>query len=85
MESSPLTQQNKPDALHEPKIVQLYLYLFSVLVNETGGDAVPSEGFWREFFLLNPDTTRLRQILEPLTADDILLMQASCLSRRRVP
>ena len=75
MESSPLTQQNAPDALHEPKVVQLYLYLFNVLVNEAGDDVVPSEGFWREFFLLHPDKERLSQILEPLTGNDVLSMQ----------
>ena len=75
MESSPLTQQNTPDTQHEPKITQLYLYLFNVLANETGEDLVPDEGFWRELFLLNPDKQRLFQILDPLTADDILHMQ----------
>ena len=75
MESSPLTQQNAQNASYEPKIVQLYLYLFNVLVNEPGEDVIPSEGYWRELFLLHPDKKRLSQILEPLTAEDVLLMQ----------
>jgi hypothetical protein len=39
---------------------------------QTEEDAVLPEGFWRELFLLNPDKKRLLQILEPLTADDLL-------------
>jgi hypothetical protein len=71
---TPLTQQSRPDVF-EPKITQLYLHLFNVLANEDTGDAVPSEGFWREFFLLKPDKQRLYDILEPMTAFDLMHMQ----------
>ena len=71
---SPLPQQLRPDYF-EPKIVQLYLHLFNVLANDEAEDAVPSEGFWREFFLLKPDKQRLYDILEPMTAFDLLHMQ----------
>lgn len=70
---SPLTQQLRPDSF-EPKIVQLYLHLFNVLANEDVEDAIPSEGFWTEFFLLKPDKQRLYDILEPMTAFDLLHM-----------
>jgi len=70
---SPLTQQLRPDSF-EPKIVQLYLHLFNVLANEDVEDAVPSEGFWSEFFLLKPDKQKLYDILEPMTAFDLLHM-----------
>ena len=73
MESSPLTQQFQ--GTFEPKIGELYLYLFNALANEGTEDAVPTEGFWRELFLLNPDKNRLYQILDPLTSDDVLLTQ----------
>jgi len=46
-----------------------------VLANEEGEDAVPTEGYWREFFLLKPDRQRLYDILEPMTAFDLLHMQ----------
>lgn len=39
--------------------------------------AEPPEGFWREFFLLRPDTGQLRQILEKLHADEILSLQVT--------
>jgi hypothetical protein len=71
---APLTQQSRPDSF-EPKITQLYLHLFNVLANEEVDDAVPSEGFWREFFLLKPEKQRLYDILEPLTASDLTHMQ----------
>jgi hypothetical protein len=71
---SPLTHLLRPDSF-EPKIVQLYLHLFTALANEEGGDAVPTEGYWREFFLLKPDKQRLYNILEPMTALDMLHMQ----------
>jgi hypothetical protein len=74
MDSNPLTQQLRPDSF-EPKIIQLYLHLFNVLANEDPEDAVPSEGFWREFFLLRPDKQRLYEILEPLNAFDMMHMQ----------
>ncbi|KAK5451645.1 hypothetical protein LTS15_007905 [Exophiala xenobiotica] len=72
---SPLTHLLRPDSF-EPKIVQLYLHLFTALANEDGEDAVPTEGYWREFFLLKPDKQRLYNILEPMTAFDLLHMQA---------
>jgi hypothetical protein len=71
---SPLTHLLRPDSF-EPKIVQLYLHLFNILANEEAEDAVPSEGFWQEFFLLKPDKQRLYEILEPMTAFDLLHMQ----------
>lgn len=71
---APLTQQSRPDSF-EPKIIQLYLHLFNVLVNEDVDDATPSEGFWRELFLLKPDKQRLYDILEPMTAFDLAHMQ----------
>lgn len=80
---SPLTQQLRPDSF-EPKIVQLYLHLFNVLANDDALDSVPSEGFWREFFLLKPDRQRLYQILEPMTAFDLLHMQV-CSALRFFP
>ena len=71
---SPLIQQLRPD-IFEPKIVQLYLHLFNVLANDDNlEDPVPSEGFWREFFLLRPDKQRLFEILEPMTASELLHM-----------
>lgn len=71
---SPLTQQLRPDTF-EPKIVQLYLYLFNVLPNDDSlEDPTPSEGFWREFFLLKPDKQKLFDILEPITASELLHM-----------
>ncbi|EXJ54197.1 hypothetical protein A1O7_09534 [Cladophialophora yegresii CBS 114405] len=71
---APLTQQSRPNSF-EPKITQLYLQLFNVLANEEAADSVPSEGFWRELFLLRPDKQRLYDILEPLTASDLMHMQ----------
>ena len=72
---SPLTQQLRPDSF-EPKIVQLYLHLFNVLPNDdTVEDPTPSEGFWREFFLLKPDKQRLSDLLEPFTAHETLQCQ----------
>lgn len=35
-------------------------------------DAGPSEGFWREFFLLKPDRASLRRFLDELTPTDLL-------------
>ena len=71
---SPLTQQLRPDTF-EPKIVQLYLHIFNVLPNDdTLEDPTPSEGFWREFFLLKPDKQRLYEILVPITASELLHM-----------
>ncbi|KAI9931321.1 hypothetical protein ASPWEDRAFT_22825 [Aspergillus wentii DTO 134E9] len=63
---SPLTQQSRPETF-KPKIVQLYENLF-----RTSDFAEPSEGFWREFFLLPPDRGQLRSVLDHLSADDTL-------------
>ncbi|OJJ44043.1 hypothetical protein ASPZODRAFT_135488 [Penicilliopsis zonata CBS 506.65] len=70
MEASPLTQQSRPETF-KPKIVQLYENLF-----KTPDYAEPPEGFWREFFLLPPDKGQLREILEQLSADETLELQA---------
>ncbi|KAJ5908822.1 hypothetical protein N7495_001504 [Penicillium taxi] len=69
MEASPLTQQSRPETF-QPKIVQLYETLF-----KTTEDAEPSEGFWREFFLLPPDRDRLHALLDGLSPDDTLGLQ----------
>ncbi|KAL4803646.1 hypothetical protein BDV18DRAFT_144110 [Aspergillus unguis] len=66
---SPLTQQSRPDSF-KPKIVQLYENLF-----QNTEYAEPSEGFWREFFLLPPDRDQLNAILEALTPDETLNLQ----------
>ncbi|KAL1969523.1 hypothetical protein VTN77DRAFT_8961 [Rasamsonia byssochlamydoides] len=70
MEASPLTQQSRPETF-QPKIVQLYETLF-----RTSDFAEPSEGFWREFFLLPPDKKQLHRILDDLKPDDALSLQA---------
>ncbi|EYE99834.1 ARMH3 family protein [Aspergillus ruber CBS 135680] len=69
MEASPLTQQSRPD-IFKPKIVQLYENLF-----RTQEFAEPSEGFWREFFLLAPDRAQLHSILDQLSPDNTLELQ----------
>ncbi|KAL5343738.1 hypothetical protein BJX70DRAFT_393791 [Aspergillus crustosus] len=68
---SPLTQQSRPDYF-KPKIVQLYENLF-----RSSDYAEPSEGFWREFFLLPPDRAQLNAILEALNPDETLDSQSS--------
>ncbi|KAL4970810.1 ARMH3 family protein [Aspergillus stella-maris] len=66
---SPLTQQSRPE-IFKPKVVQLYENLFQIQ------DYVePSEGFWRELFLLPPDRAQLNSILEALTPDETLNLQ----------
>lgn len=72
MEASPLTQQERPSSL-QPKIVRLYDDLFE----DDNEQVLESNGFWREFFLLSPDTTRLRQKLEGLYPGDLLHFQRS--------
>lgn len=86
MEASPLTQQTRPETF-KPKIVQLYEDLFqvgrSILLDSTvNADSSktsdytdPTEGFWREFFLLAPDPGKLSSILDELSPDDILNLQ----------
>ncbi|KAI9369245.1 hypothetical protein BJX61DRAFT_549738 [Aspergillus egyptiacus] len=68
---SPLTLQSRPETF-KPKIVQLYENLFQVHPDYTE----PSEGFWREFFLLPPDRAQLNAILEALSPDDTLSSQS---------
>ncbi|KAI2708921.1 hypothetical protein CBS147333_3286 [Penicillium roqueforti] len=69
MDASPLTQQSRPESF-KPKIVQLYENLF-----KAADDADPSEGFWREFFLLPPDRKQLHAILDHLSPDDTIGLQ----------
>ncbi|KAI1403299.1 DUF1741-domain-containing protein [Hypoxylon fuscum] len=71
MEASPLTQQARPETF-QPKIVQLYEALFKDDVDVEGDKP---EGFWREFFLLNPDRTSLNRILATLGPDDVISLQ----------
>ncbi|KAL5001948.1 hypothetical protein BDV10DRAFT_191918 [Aspergillus recurvatus] len=58
---SPLTQQSRPE-IFKPKVSSDY--------------AEPSEGFWREFFLLPPDRAQLNAILEALSPDETLSLQS---------
>jgi hypothetical protein len=90
MEASPLTQQTRPETF-TPKIVQLYENLFKVCPSnpilpapthsdiqlQTPDDVYvePSEGFWREFFLLPPDRGRLHSLLDGLSPDETLSLQ----------
>ncbi|PYI34689.1 DUF1741-domain-containing protein [Aspergillus indologenus CBS 114.80] len=67
---SPLTQQSRPETF-KPKIVQLYENLF-----QTTDFSEPSEGFWREFFLLPPDRSQLNALLNQLSPDETLNLQA---------
>ncbi|KAJ5589820.1 hypothetical protein N7450_003792 [Penicillium hetheringtonii] len=70
MEASPLTQQSRPE-IFQPKVVQLYESLF-----KPADDAEePSEGFWREFFLLPPDPSKLHALLDGLSPDETLGLQ----------
>ncbi|EAU35803.1 conserved hypothetical protein [Aspergillus terreus NIH2624] len=66
---SPLTQQSRPETF-KPKIVQLYENLF-----QTSDYSEPSEGFWREFFLLPPDRGQLNSVLDKISPDDTLNLQ----------
>ncbi|KAH8697684.1 hypothetical protein BGW36DRAFT_397344 [Talaromyces proteolyticus] len=74
MEASPLTQQARPETF-QPKVVQLYETLFQACALPTNL-AEPTEGFWREFFLLPPDPVHLRRIIDAFTPDDALSLQA---------
>ncbi|RAL09724.1 ARMH3 family protein [Aspergillus homomorphus CBS 101889] len=67
---SPLTQQSRPETF-KPKVVQLYENLF-----QTTDYVEPSEGFWREFFLLPPDRSRLNALLDQLSPDETLNLQS---------
>ncbi|KAK5073192.1 hypothetical protein LTR64_000399 [Lithohypha guttulata] len=71
--TSPLTRD-----IHEsfqPKIVQLYANLLALHLPDAEEDHIQPEGFWREFFLLKPAKQKFYDILEPLTADDLLHIQ----------
>lgn len=68
--ASPLTREVRES--FQPKIVQLYSDLFQLDEQHGEGEHEPSEGFWREFFLLKPAKQRFHHVLEPLTADDLL-------------
>ncbi|KAI4161783.1 MAG: hypothetical protein LQ342_004616 [Letrouitia transgressa] len=69
MEASPLTQQNRPGPF-QSKIDYLYEELL-----KGDSDIALTNGFWKEFFLLRPNTTKLRQRLEDFSADDLLQIQ----------
>ncbi|KAL1842465.1 hypothetical protein VTJ49DRAFT_5202 [Mycothermus thermophilus] len=70
MEPSPLTHQPRPEVF-QPKIVRLYEALFKDDSDETER----SEGFWKEFFLLRPDRTSLRKILDDIDPNELLQLQ----------
>ncbi|KAG9248997.1 hypothetical protein BJ878DRAFT_485705 [Calycina marina] len=69
MEPSPLTQQARPEVFQQ-KVVELYDALFK---DDDATDK--SEGFWRELFLLKPDKTTLRKILNELSPEDLSHLQ----------
>lgn len=68
--TSPLTREVRDT--FQPKIVQLYSDLFHLHTGDDEDEGLSSEGFWREFFLLKPAKQKFHDILEPLTADDLL-------------
>lgn len=86
MERSPLTQQSRPEAF-EPKVIQLYRALLQVcrfLTYKTGylltrsqdrEDDEKPEGFWRELFLLKPDTNKLAEMLDDMDAVTLIHIQ----------
>ncbi|KAK3953007.1 hypothetical protein QBC32DRAFT_211201 [Pseudoneurospora amorphoporcata] len=78
MEQSPLTQQPRPEAF-QAKIVQLYQELFKDHDQEEEylDHHTRSEGFWTEFFILKPSRSALRQILDPISAPDLLHLYSS--------
>ena len=87
IDQSPLTQQARPEVF-EPKIVGLYRELFRVcgiwhVMNHVTNraqeveDDEKTEGFWRELFLLKPDVSRLRELLESTDVDFLLHMRVS--------
>lgn len=71
--TSPLTREVHDS--FQPKIVQLYCTLFNLDGHEGDEDRTLSEGFWREFFLLKPAKQKFFNVLEPLTAQDLLRAQ----------
>lgn len=42
-------------------------------------DFEPTEGFWREFFLLPPDCHELSRVIDGLTPDGVLQIQVRIL------
>ena len=70
MEASPLTLQARPSAF-QPKIDRLYEDLFK----QDDEDYADADGFWGEFFLLNPDKASLQRRLEALTTENLLQLQ----------
>lgn len=67
---SPLRQQERPSTF-QPKIARLYEELLAVeqpIETETAG-------FWREFFILKPDLSALKRILESLEPHELLECQ----------
>ena len=72
--ASPLTRDTHDS--FQPKIVQLYAALFTINTGQNEDNHIPTEGFWREFFLLKPAKQMFRNVLEPLTADDLLHMRS---------
>ncbi|KAF4507082.1 hypothetical protein G6O67_005757 [Ophiocordyceps sinensis] len=82
MEASPLTRQPPPEVF-TPKIVELYSSLFKLpranglsrqpLKDDEDGDK--SDGFWREFFLLRPDRSTLRSMLNDLHPSHALQLE----------
>jgi hypothetical protein len=51
----------------------------SLSIMQVTENVEPSEGFWREFYLLPPDRTFLRRLLDGISPDDTLLLQVSAL------
>ena len=70
MEASPLTLQARPTSF-QPKIDRLY----EDLLKQDDEDYADADGFWGEFFLLNPDKVSLQRRLEALTTEDLLQLQ----------
>ncbi|KAG6042136.1 hypothetical protein E4U41_004940 [Claviceps citrina] len=70
MEASPLTRQPPPEAF-TPKIIELYAALFK---DDYDGQE-KADGFWREFFLLRPDRSALRRLLNAMPPSDVLLFE----------
>ncbi|KAH7320265.1 hypothetical protein B0I35DRAFT_408946 [Stachybotrys elegans] len=70
MEASPLTRQPQPEVF-TPKIALHYSAVF-----KDDEEHEKSEGFWKEFFLLRPDRTILRSILNEIPPSHVLLLEA---------
>ncbi|CAI6266348.1 unnamed protein product [Periconia digitata] len=71
MEPSPLTQVERPETF-QPKIIRLYETVF----RDEDEDVDLSDGFWEEFFLHRPDHAGFKRILETISPDDMLHLQA---------